>query len=268
MQSAPARNGRTLWPTSRPSYTSPASPIALATVRGRDAALYRDVNLLGTLRLARAAAEAGVSHFVFMSSIGVNGATTSGRLPFRETDLAAPTTPYARAKAEAESGLAEISAETGMAVTAVRPPMIYGSGAPGSFRTLTRMIGRGLPLPLGSLSNRRAFVAAQNVASFVVHRLNAGGSGFEAFLVADSEQVSTPEFIGRTARAMGRPARLFPFPPGLLPPLLRVVGRGSLVDSLLGSLEIDTGKARATGWSPSVTLDEGLRQAFAAGGEA
>src|SRR5437588_9374191 len=50
-----------------------------------DRDLYHETNVNGTLRLAREAAAAGVRHFVFMSSIAVNGPLTDGRAPFRET---------------------------------------------------------------------------------------------------------------------------------------------------------------------------------------
>lgn len=73
-------------------------------------------------------------------------------------------------------------------------------------------------------------------------------SNFEIFLVADIEQVSTPEFIARLAKAAGKNSRLFGMPPDLLGTLLRVMGRQDTHDSLIGSLELNLAKAIATGW--------------------
>ena len=123
----------------------------------------------------------------------------------------------------------------------------------------------GLPLPFGAIRNHRAFLAVQNLSSFIQRRLaHPDASNFEIFLVADREQVSTPEFIERLARAFGKNPRLFGMPPDLLGTLLNVIGRHDTHDSLIGSLELNVSKAIATGWQPQVSLDEGLRLALSA----
>ncbi|SFU60622.1 hypothetical protein [Bradyrhizobium arachidis] len=106
----------------------------------------------------------------------------------------------------------------------------------------------------------------QNLASFIVQRLAHPdpASNFEIFLVADKEQVSTPEFIGRLARACGKSPRLFGVSPRLLGWLLGAIGQQDAYDSLIGSLELDVSKAMSTGWRPEVSLDEGLRLALSA----
>ncbi|MFZ8528529.1 hypothetical protein ACO1NJ_14495, partial [Staphylococcus aureus] len=77
---------------------------------------------------------------------------------------------------------------------------------------------------------------------------------FEIFLVADAEQVSTPEFVERLARAAGKPSRLLRMLPRLLSSMLIMMGRQDTSDSLLGSLELNLSKALATGWQPDVSL--------------
>ena len=76
---------------------------------------YRHVNVAGSERLARAAAAAGVSRLIYMSSIKVNGEATVNA-PFRESDAPAPLDAYGRSKWEAEQALCRIAAETGLAV--------------------------------------------------------------------------------------------------------------------------------------------------------
>jgi nucleoside-diphosphate-sugar epimerase len=218
--------------------------------------LYMSVNVDGTRRLARSAIDAGVRDFVFLSSIAVNGSTTDGRAPFTEHDIAAPTTVYGHSKAAAEDRLAELSASSAMRVTAIRPPMIYGSGARGNFRLLTAAVNAGIPLPFGRIRNRRAFLSVENLTSFITHRLNeASKSKFDVFLLADDAQVSTPEFIRMLGTAWTKKARIVRFPV----PLLRIgLAPFHLGDALIGNLEVDTSKSRAGGWRPKVTLAEGL----------
>lgn len=223
--------------------------------------LYRAVNINGTLDLARSAASHGVRHFVFVSTILVNGRTTDGRGPFKESDSFTPRGAYGMSKAAAEFGLEALAQETNMRITVIRPPIVYGAGAKGNFNLLARAVRRGIPLPFASIRNRRAFLAVENLVSFILHRLAHANQAFDVFLVADDEQVSTPEFIGRLAMAAGTSSRLFPLPTLLLSALLRISGRPEIHDSLIGSLELDVSKAASTGWRPQISLDEGLRLA-------
>ena len=148
-----------------------------------------------------------------------------------------------------------------MSVTAIRAPMIYGGDAGGNFQRLTLAIRKGIPLPFSMIHNRRAFLGVENLGSFIAYRLSTNvSSNFDVFLLADDQQVSTPEFIRELAHASERIPRLFPVPPPILRIPLRYFG---LSDALLGSLEIDTTKARATGWQCPLTLSEGLVRAVA-----
>jgi UDP-glucose 4-epimerase len=155
-----------------------------------------------------------------------------------------------------------------MCTTVIRPPLIYGVGALGNFRLLATAVDRGIPLPFGSIHNRRAFLGVANLASFIVHRLTHQQGKFEIFLVADDEQVSTPEFVRRIAKALGRKSRIAPLPLFALKALFRISGRSGAADSVAGSLEVDMSKAMKTGWRPPFSLDEGLRNALRTTGDA
>ncbi|MBR0856596.1 NAD-dependent epimerase/dehydratase family protein [Bradyrhizobium liaoningense] len=228
--------------------------------------LYRNVNITGTLQLARSAAKIGVRQFIFISTVLVHGRSNEGRAPFSEDDALTPRGVYGVSKAEAEAALKDLASETDMKISVIRPPLVYGAGAKGNFALLTRAVNLGLPLPLAAIRNQRAFLAVQNLSSFILYRLAHPDSvsNFEIFLVADREQVSTPEFISRLGKASGTSPRLFTAPPALLSVLLRMIGRQDTYDSLIGSLELDISKAIATGWRPQVSLDEGLRLALSA----
>lgn len=228
--------------------------------------LYRNVNIAGTLHLARSAATAGVRQFIFVSTVLVHGRSNEGRAPFSENDILTPRGLYGMSKAAAEAGLRTLARDSDMKISVIRPPLVYGAGAKGNFALLTRAVNLGVPLPFGAIRNHRAFLAVQNLSSFILRRLAHPdpASNFEIFLVADTEQVSTPEFIERLAKAAGKNSRLFGMPPDLLSTLLGVMGRQDTHDSLIGSLELNLAKAIATGWQPQVSLDEGLRLALSA----
>ncbi len=226
-------------------------------------AAFRAVNTAGTRRLARSAADAGVRRVALVSTIKVNGETTTGQAPFREDDPPAPQDPYAVSKYEAEQALFETAAATGLEVVAVRPPLVYGPGAAGNLLRLMRWIERGRPLPLAGLRNRRSLIGLENLADLLttcaVHPAAAG----RVFVAADDEVRSTTDLVRELAAGLGRPARLFRFPLGLAGGVLRAVGRGAELDRLVGDLEVDaTTTRRVLDWTPPQR--DGLREMAAA----
>ncbi|NDP39356.1 MAG: SDR family oxidoreductase [Rhodoferax sp.] len=222
---------------------------------------FRRVNVQGTLNLARQAAAAGVRRFVFISSIGVNGAETFQQ-PFTAQDVAAPHSPYAVSKYEAELGLQALAAETGMEVVIIRPPLVYGPGAPGNFGSLMRWLKRGVPLPLGAIHNQRSLVALDNLVDLIVTCLTHPAAANQTFLVSDGEDVSTSELLRRMGQALGCPARLVPVPASILKLAAAMVGKSDVAQRLCGSLQVDISKTRQLlGWAPPLSLDEGLKKA-------
>lgn len=222
---------------------------------------YRKVNVDGTVNLARQSARAGVRRFVFVSSIGVNGAETFDR-PYSADDVVAPHSPYAISKYEAEQSLLAISAETGMEVVIVRSPLIYGPNAPGNFGLLMRWVARGAPLPFGTIHNKRSFVGLDNLTDLLFNCLMHPAAAGQTFLVSDGEDVSTTQLLRRTAQAMGKQAVLLPVPAGLLRWGAALLGKRDMAQRLCGSLQVDIDKTcRVLGWVPPLTLDQGLKKA-------
>jgi nucleoside-diphosphate-sugar epimerase len=223
---------------------------------------YRKVNVQGTLNLARQAAQAGVRRFVFVSSIKVNGEATLPDHPFTADDEPAPLDPYGLSKMEAEQGLREISAQTGMEVVIVRPPLVYGPGVKANFASMMRWVASGVPLPLGAIHNARSMVALDNLVDLLVTCLKHPAAVGQTFLVSDGEDVSTTQLLRRTAQAMGKPARLLPVPANLLELGATLLGKRDVAQRLCGSLQVDISKTRQLlGWSPPLTLDQGLKKA-------
>jgi nucleoside-diphosphate-sugar epimerase len=226
-------------------------------------ATFRQVNTLGTLRLAQQAAEHGVKRFVYLSSIKVNGESTSAT-PFSEQNIMTPEDPYARSKWEAEQQLLELAAQTGLEVSIIRPPLVYGAGVGGNFQRLLRLVARGWPLPLASIHNRRSLVGVQNLCSLLEVCVHHPAAANEVFLVSDGEDISTPELIRMLAVAMGKPCRLWPFATAMLAMASQLFGQRDAWQRLAGSLQVDISKARQQlGWEPPFSLEQGLAETVA-----
>lgn len=223
---------------------------------------FRRVNVQGTLNLARQAAAAGVRRFVFISSIKVNGEATALGVPFFADDLPAPLDPYGISKMEAEQGLHDIAAQTGMEVVVIRPPLVYGPGVKANFQAMMRWLCRGVPLPLGAIDNRRSLVALGNLVDLIVTCVDHPSAANQTFLVSDGEDLSTTQLLRRMGQALGKPARLVPVPPALLKLGAALVGKPAVVQRLCGSLQVDISKTRQLlGWAPPLSVDEGLKRA-------
>jgi nucleoside-diphosphate-sugar epimerase len=225
---------------------------------------FRRVNVQGTLNLARQAIRAGVRRFIFISSIGVNGSETHLE-PFTADDVAAPSSPYAQSKYEAESGLRLLSKEAGLELVVIRPPLVYGPGAKGNFEIMIRWIERGIPLPLGAIHNKRSLVALDNLVDLVLLCLQHPAASNQTFLVSDGEDLSTTELLRRLGQALRKPVRLVPVPSMLLKAAAFIAGKSDIAQKLIGSLQVDSSHTRKLlNWSPPVSVSEGLSRVAAA----
>lgn len=221
-------------------------------------------NVTGTSTMAHASAAAGVRRFILLSSIGVNGNHTEGR-PFTETSVPHPAEPYAVSKLQCETALQEvIKKHPAMDFVIIRPPLVYGPQAPGNFGKMLGAIARRTPLPLGQIPNQRSFVGLDNLLSLIELCVRHPEAANQTYLVCDGEDVSTTDFIRRIGLALETPARLLKIPPSLIRLAGWLTGRSGQVERLLSSLQVDSSKARTQlGWTPVLTLDQGLRRAAA-----
>ena len=222
---------------------------------------FRRVNVDGTLRLARQAAEAGVRRFVFVSSIKVNGQHSQPGHPFTADEIPAPGDPYGVSKCEAEAGLRALSQETGMEVVIIRPPLVYGPGVKANFLAMMRWLQRGLPLPLGGVTeNRRSLVFLGNLVDLIVTCIDHPAAANQTFLVSDDEDLSTAALLWRMAAALEVPARLIPVPAVLITFGAKLIGRPGIAQRLCGSLQVEIAKTKTLlGWTPPFSVDDGLR---------
>jgi len=238
-----------------------ASRVHVMKESGGDvAALYREANTLGTLRLAQQAAAAGVKRFVFVSSVKVNGEERDEA--YSEDDQPAPIGPYAISKRDAEFGLWEIASRSGMEVVVIRPPLVYGPGVKANFLSMMRWLHRGVPLPFGTIKNKRSLVAIGNLVDFIVTCVDHPAAANQTFLVSDWEDLSTADLLVRLASALEVKARLIDVPVPVLSLAATMLGQGELLRRLCGSLRVDSTKAsRLLQWSPPLSVDDGLKAA-------
>jgi len=223
---------------------------------------FRKINTNLTINLAKQAESAGVRRFVFLSSIGVNGNQTSGS-PFTEIDAPNPQGPYAHSKYEAEQGLLKLANNSCLEVVIIRPPLVYGKGAPGNFGRLIQWARAKviLPLPLGAVHNARSLIAIDNLVSFIITCTLHPKAANEVFLISDDNNFSTTQLLKNIAKAFDKKALLFPIPVNWMIFMAKLLGREADAVRLFSSLVVNSDKGRdLLGWSPSVSMDEQLNK--------
>jgi nucleoside-diphosphate-sugar epimerase len=230
---------------------------AKAHVQGSDADF--ECNVRAARAVAHAAKRAGAGRVVLLSSIGVNGNVTRGR-PFSEADAPAPVEPYARSKRRSEQELQAADVEW----VVVRPPLVYGANAPGNFARLVHAVARGWPLPLAAVKNQRSLVGVRNLCDFLLACCTHPAAANETFVIADGEDLATPDIVRSIADGLRKPARLWSLPVPLLEAAAMLAGKKRLAESLCASLQVDASKARRLlGWKPLADSREVIAQAAA-----
>lgn len=178
-----------------------------------------------------AAEELEIIRLVEQAHLSVRQVTVLGEAtpdrPFTDSSPPNPRDSFGVSKWEAEQALSEIASRFKMGVVILRPPLVYGLGVKGHFRSLMRFVDRGVPLPLGSIANRRSSLCLGSLVDAIerclAHRAAAGRN----YLIRDGEDRSTADLLRRRAAALGRKAPAFlPFrkPSRNRPPAVSAAG--------------------------------------------
>lgn len=236
--------------------------VHLAAQTSSDKQHIQEMNVDLTQDLVVAGIEAGIKKFVFLSSIKVLGDT--GQAPLSEQDPTNPEDDYARSKLEAENIIKNLTSNSGMTYTIIRPPLVYGSGVKGNFLKLIKLAKMPLPLPLGHIKNKRTLCAVDNLTDFILLCLQHVGGENETFCVGDKESLSTNELLTELAQAQKRKVMIVPFAGPVIDKVLHVLGKGAIAGRLFGNLEVSSHKAeQLLNWQRKLTTQEALEKHFA-----
>lgn len=224
---------------------------------------FKAVNTDGTLNLAKQAAQAGVKRFIFVSSIKVNGESTTSKHPFTEGDKRAPEDPYGISKSEAEQQLLELGKQTGMEVVIIRPPLVYGEGVKANFASLMNLVRKGYPLPLRLIkSNKRSLVSVYNLVDLLKVCIDHPNAANQIFLVSDDHDLSTAEIVALMAKVQNKRNLALPVPVWCFKLTGKLFGKKAVIDRLTGSLQLDITHTKNTlNWTPPYSVEHGFKLA-------
>lgn len=243
-----------------------AARVHVMTRQADDTDLFTQINVNGTLTLARAAVRAGVKRFVYLSTIKVHGERTAQGQPFEANQGLCPLGAYAVSKYQAEQGLREIASQSGLELVIIRPPLVYGPGASGNLGLLMRWLMKGVPLPVGAMNqNARSLVGLDNLIDLIVKSTWHKAAANQAFLISDDHDLSTLELVRLIAKAGRLSARTISVPVPILRGLAGLVGQSGYVDRLTESLQVDITATKARlEWSAPMSVQASMARLFEA----
>jgi nucleoside-diphosphate-sugar epimerase len=244
---------------------------AFKAVSASDAARHWQVNFQGTRRLLEAAGEAGVSGFVFLSS--VKAMADPGQACVNELWPGEPDSDYGRAKRAAEMEVIDAGRRFGMRVTNLRLSMVYGAGGRGNLERMARLIQRGWFPPLPETGNHRSLVHVDDVVAAIQLVASNSRANGKTYIVAGPDAPSGRQLFEALRLALGMRACGWAVPEGLLriaaycgDQLEVLSGRYSplnteIIDRLLGSAWYSPELInRELGWRAQIGLELGLRE--------
>jgi nucleoside-diphosphate-sugar epimerase len=180
--------------------------VHVAAVRHRhgvDASTYRASNIDLVERALRAAAEAQVRRFVFVSSVGVYG--FPARLPVTEEHPYAPRTLYAATKVEAEMRARRAARSLGVELCIIRPTIVYGPGdRNGMLDKMAAMIRASTYRIVGAGDNVLHHTYVDDVVEGIWLATTCPEAAGEHFILAGPETTTLGALSEHVAKAVGR----------------------------------------------------------------
>ncbi len=181
---------------------------------------YFKVNRDLTIELFNLFLQSEAKDFFYFSSVKAVADTINDVL--MENVQGKPYTPYGKSKLEAEQYLLEQRLAEGKRLFIIRPCMIHGLGNKGNLNLLYKMVEKGGPWPLAGFHNQRSFLSIDNLSylmeQMIVHKdLPSGVYNF-----ADDEALSTNDLVVLISEALGKKAKLWSIPAGLIRGLVKI----------------------------------------------
>jgi UDP-glucose 4-epimerase len=214
---------------------------------------YRSFNTEATVKLARAAQRAGVTRFIFLSSIAAQSGYHADQVLTEDLEPH-PAENYGRSKLAAEQGLAQLDLDW----VALRLALVYGPGVKGNLARLMQIARSPLPMPLAGLGGRRSLLSLDNLTDAINVVLTAPAKLQRPLIVADVDALTVADMIAALRRGLGRRPAVFPVTDWLLKVAFRAAGREEDFRRLTGTLVASTAALRRLGWAPSISTQEGL----------
>ncbi len=230
---------------------------------------FEMINGQGTQNICRAAAEAGVEHFILVSSVSVYGPSAKGICD--ESTACFPEGPYAESKFLAEQYAIRCAQQSGMALTILRLATIFGERDPGNVARLMRTIDKGRFIWIGNGSNLKSLLYRGDAARACLVVASHAFFGIKMYNVS-APPCMMREVVEGLAKTLGRHIPCVHLPANIVLRILNIFSKlsgnhnhlrdmRSTLIKWLADDAFDASKFQQTsGFQTQIGLTEGLRR--------
>ena len=207
---------------------------ALVHNRSANRKSHQKINFDATFNLVEICKSVGVQYFIFLSTVGVYGVSSSVEKISLKNKVN-PISEYAKSKLDVENIL--LINNSPMLVSILRLPLVYGDSAKGNFRLLEKIADTPIPLPFLNIKNKRSMVSVENVAKIIGVMVRNKNKYLGLHLLAEKKSFSTEEIIKTIKINKERRLLLFPVPRLVMKFILNMLGQKKLYQQLFEDLE-------------------------------
>lgn len=240
---------------------------------------FYSVNRDGTQRLLEAAASAGVSRAVVVSSNSPCGCNPHPDHLFDECSPYNPYMNYGRSKMEMERRALDLHASGRIEVTVIRAPWFYGPHQPPRQKFFFEMVRDGKAPIVGNGENKRSMAYTENLAQGLVLAAESPAAAGKIYWIADERPYSMNEIVDTIERLLEsefgqkcahKRMRLPGFASEVALLLDAAIQKSGLyhqkihvLSELNKTIACSVEKAKAElGYKPQVALEEGMRRSL------
>lgn len=224
---------------------------------------YRIINIEASKSLAKQSVIAKIQRFIFFSSAAVFPRESPLERPFSNESLCLPETEYGKSKLAAENEIKNVCDQSELSYSIIRPPMIYGKDAPGNWNRILRFLSYKIPLPFGSIDNKRSFLFIGNLLSFIETLVKSDNAKDGTFLVSDDYDISTTQLINEIKKYNKYNAINFKMNVTLLSLIFRLLGLSNESNQLLKNMQLDVSQTKSKlNWKPPFNFRESIRESI------
>ncbi len=192
--------------------------------------LYYQVNRDLAVDIAKKAKSENIHQFIFMSSMSVYGLNYSDQLITKDTKCH-PHTYYGKSKYGAELKLNELD-DDNFKVCIVRPPMVYGKGAPGNMERLYKAVRKFHIFP--TLRNERSSISIEKLCQDIKEYIDEDSQGL--YLPQNKEYMCTVDMIRRQMKEEN--VKVFYL--SIFNPIIRLfIGKVGIITKCFGDLRYE-----------------------------
>ena len=218
--------------------------------------LYQKVNIDATIQLAELAIKSGVKNFLFISSVKAGGLTIFGKC-LSEEDQGEPDSIYGQTKREAEIKLLEMSRNSNMHISIIRPSLVYGPNIKGNLELMLSGVKKGWFPSLPETGNKRSMIHVDDLVRAILLVVKDNHTNGEIFIATDGIPYSSREIYNAMRDVAGKSIQKWSVPKilfdivGLVSPHIKYK-----INKLLGDECYSSGKLEALGFEARRTLKE------------